>query len=303
MANVFVVLNPAAGNARPERVYRALARHLPRGCYEIYETTGLEDLPGLVAQRRAEGLDTFVAVGGDGTVGRVAAGLVGSDARLAILPAGTANALAHDAGIPERIEDALALVVDDAPTIRLDAMRVGHAYSFLNLSVGTTVGILRDAHQESKRKLGRLAYIGSALENLSSVRPQTVHLSVDGTRHTLRTSDVLVTNCPTLGLSELSLGGEVQMDDGCIEVVAFRARRLVDYVGVAMDLVSPRPKRRRSIVMLRAHREITIETDSPTEVQMDGDLVGRTPITVHIIPGAVRLISPRGRRETLCQLR
>jgi YegS/Rv2252/BmrU family lipid kinase len=293
VADIFVVLNPVAGNARPERVYPALSRYLAPGSYEVYETTGEEDLPALVRERLAQGFDTFVAIGGDGTVGAVAAGLVGSLARLAIVPAGTSNLLAHDAGIPERLDDALALVVGGASIMRLDAMQLGEMYAFLNVSLGLSVGVLRDADPETKRKLGRLAYIWSGLKNLAAVGVQTVRLQVDGKPYELRASEVLVTNCPSLGAPELSLSSEIHMDDGRIEVITFRTRHLADYWGILLDLLLRRPRQRRNVRTFEVFSQVAIETDAPAQVQVDGDLIGVTPVTVQVAPGAVRLIAPR----------
>lgn len=293
MADTFVVLNPVAGNARPQRIYAALAKHLPAESYEVYETTGQEDLPALVRARCEEGFHTVIAIGGDGTVGSVAAGLVGTQVRLGVVPAGTGNVLAHDAGIPERLDDALALIVDGAHTMALDAMQLDDTYAFLNVSLGLSVGVLRDADPKRKRKLGRLAYVWSGIKNLAAVGIQTVQLTVDGEPCSLRASEVLVTNCPSLGAPELSLSGEVRMDDGRIEVVTFRARHLVDYIRIMLDLVLRRARQRRNVRTFQVFSEVAIETNGQAQVQVDGDLIGRqTPITVRVVPGAVRLIAP-----------
>jgi diacylglycerol kinase (ATP) len=225
----------------------------------------------------------------------LAAGLVGSPVRLGIVPAGTSNVVAHDAGIPERLDEALALILDANRTMALDAMQLDDTYAFLNVSLGLSVGVLRDADHRRKRKLGRLAYIWSGIKNLAAVGIETVRLTVDGESHTLRASEVLVTNCPSLGAPELSLSGEVQMDDGRIEVVTFRTRHLMDYVGILLDLVLRRARQRRNVRTFHVFSEVAIETDGPAQVQVDGDLIGhQTPITIRVVSGAVRLLVPSG---------
>ncbi len=293
MARTFVVLNPVAGSVRVAKVYTALRKYLPAGSYEVYETTGQEDLPTLVRRRVEQGCDTVIAIGGDGTVGAVAGGLVGTQARLGIVPAGTGNVLAHDAGIPDRMEEALNLIAEGANSLQLDAMQLGERYAFLNVSLGFSVEMLRGADPARKRKLGRLAYIGSALKHLAAVGVHTVHLSVDGVPHSLRASEVLVTNCPSLGAPELSLSGEVYLDDGRIEVVTFRARHLIDYVFVLLDLLLWRKHRRRNVRTFQVFSQVTIETSGPMRVQADGDLLDQgTPVCIRVVPGVVRLIVP-----------
>src|SRR5277367_6862668 len=60
----------------------------------------------------ADGSDTVIACGGDGTIHDVIQGLAGTPVALAILPFGTANALAHDLGIPLRPSAAARVAVD-----------------------------------------------------------------------------------------------------------------------------------------------------------------------------------------------
>lgn len=297
MANTLVILNPVAGNTRTDRVLDALEQRAERlGPYEIYETTGQEDLPALVRSRRDEGFDTFIAVGGDGTVGAVAAGLVGTEARLAIVPTGTGNVIAHDAGIPNDVGDALDQISEDAPIILIDAMQVDDTYAFLNVSMGISVGVLRDADQRRKRKLGRLAYLWSGLKNLAAVSEQTVRLWIDDELHELNVSEVLVVNSPSIGVPDLSLI-ESRLDDGQVEVVTFRTRHLLDYVGIFLDLLLQRTRRRRTVRVFRVSSQLVVETETPADVQIDGDLEMHTPVSVRVVQHAVRLISPLARKS------
>ena len=297
MANTLVILNPVAGNTRTDRVLDALEQRAERlGPYEIYETTGQEDLPALVRARRDEGFDTFIAVGGDGTVGAVAAGLVGTEARLAIVPTGTGNVIAHDAGIPNDVGDALDQISEDAPIILIDAMQVDDTYAFLNVSMGISVGVLRDADQRRKRKLGRLAYLWSGLKNLAAVSEQTVRLWIDDELHELNVSEVLVVNSPSIGVPDLSLI-ESRLDDGQVEVVTFRTRHLLDYMGIFLDLLLQRTRRRRTVRVFRVSSQLVVETETPADVQIDGDLEMHTPVSVRVVQHAVRLISPLARKS------
>src|SRR5512140_2836889 len=70
-----------------------------------------------------EGYKTIIAMGGDGTIEAVMRGLVGTKARLGILPFGTENNVAKSLGIPEDLEAACKLIADDN-TRRLDIGQV-----------------------------------------------------------------------------------------------------------------------------------------------------------------------------------
>ena len=95
-SRVFVIVNAKSGNSSPEDVRKAWRAHRAEGSgeYRIHEPGAGEDILAIVRGAVAQGFDTVVAAGGDGTVSAVANGLIGSGARLGIIPLGTANVLA-----------------------------------------------------------------------------------------------------------------------------------------------------------------------------------------------------------------
>src|SRR5512145_3148830 len=98
----YVVINPVAGLSQleivRERIHSALQeRAIP---FEIYETTGNEDIRQLIRDKVREGFELFVAAGGDGTLSAVVDGLVGTQNPLVLVPTGTWNALARALDIP-----------------------------------------------------------------------------------------------------------------------------------------------------------------------------------------------------------
>ena len=302
MVRALVILNPVAGNAHPERTRETLSRRFETHFqFELYETTGKEDLPALVQEHLQDGVEIFVAVGGDGTVGSVAAALVGSDARLGIIPTGTGNIIAHDVGIPESMDEALDLILDETNIIHLDALQIDETYALLNVSIGLSVGILRDADASRKQELGRLAYVWSGLKNLAAVDVHDVHVTVDGDLHVFRASEVLVANCPSLGMPELHVANDIRPDDGRIEVVTFRTRHIGDYWRVVLDLLFQRSRKRRHIRVMEAFSEVAIEPEFPMDVQADGDLIGTTPVVVRLVPAAVALIAPHDHAQKRSQ--
>ena len=100
--SVYVVMNPVSGTNEPEIVREKIRstldeRHLS---YEIYETTGKENLKETIQEAVQAGYRVFLAVGGDGTIAAVANGLAGTGLPLVIIPNGTWNGLARNLDIP-----------------------------------------------------------------------------------------------------------------------------------------------------------------------------------------------------------
>ncbi len=109
---VFIVRNPASGAQRAPAIRDALVRALKAAGWQY----------AVVHQARHAGYTTFAAIGGDGTVATVAAGLVDSPCRLAIVPAGTGNVLARALGIGKDPQRAIGLLLGPHRLRHLDAI-------------------------------------------------------------------------------------------------------------------------------------------------------------------------------------
>jgi len=101
METCAVVLNPVSGRERPDRSELVAALAAAGREAELLVTEGAGHARELAAGAAARhGL--VVAAGGDGTVSEVAAGLVGTDATLAVLPLGSGNDFARGLGLRDR---------------------------------------------------------------------------------------------------------------------------------------------------------------------------------------------------------
>jgi len=293
---VYVVFNPVAGTTDAEQVRTLLAeRFAARGqVYELYETTGAddEDVAGLVRAAYGRGVRRFAAAGGDGTVSAMADALVGGEGSLAILPAGTANVLAHELGIPADLAGAIELLLD-APAARpIDGMRVGEGVFLLHVAVGLTSLMHRDTTREAKRRFGRLAYLATALRWVFDLQPLRFSLVIDGVRYRRDASTVAVTNSATLGAQPFRWTDDGEPGDGVVEVCVLRAQALRDYLALGWSALTRRHRFNPRIKIYKARRSIAINVRPSMPVQGDGELIRNTPIQIEIVPAAIQVVVP-----------
>src|ERR1700722_6261323 len=98
---MIVVFNPVAGMRRASLMWRVLDVLVANGVrIELSETHRPGHAEALAREAAVRGFSMVVAAGGDGTIAEVANGLMGSTARLGVIPLGTANVLAHELGLP-----------------------------------------------------------------------------------------------------------------------------------------------------------------------------------------------------------
>jgi diacylglycerol kinase family enzyme len=92
-------------------------------------------------------------------------------------------------------------------------------------------------------------------------------------------------------MAPLRLGPGIRPDDGRVEVVAMRGRGRLDLLGSGMDMVLGNYQA-PSLKYFVARKEIVLETTPITVIKADGEYIGRTPLTLRVRPGAVKVIVP-----------
>lgn len=292
---VFVVLNPIAGNASAEEIRHLIERYFKgeRYQYEIYETTGKENLAELTRAACSRGTELVIAAGGDGTVAGVVNGLVHTGIKLGILPVGTGNGLARALKIPLDVESAIELLAGEHDVMGLDAMQVEEKYFILNVSAGISASAMRETDPEEKQRFGILAYIRTIASELIKARPRRYNLLVDGRRIQVHASEILISNGSLLDDPLDPLGPPELFSDGKFDVYAITARSLGDYVRMSWNLVFKPNGPKQKLRHFHVSKKILIEAmDKPVPTQGDGEALGTTPIEVRVAADALQVIVP-----------
>ncbi len=291
---VLVVLNPQSGSCTADDVREALARHFPgeQGVCSIVETGEGVDLAEVARQGSDEGRDLVIAAGGDGTVSAVAHGLVGTETPLGIIPLGTANVLARELGIPVELEGACALLAGPYALRGVDVMRVAGKHYFTQVGIGIDAMMIRDTKTEHKRRFGRIAYLVTAARSLIGFQPRRFNLVVDGQKSRPKVMQIVVANVGTLGQPPFRWGPDIEPDDGRVNVCLVRARTLPDYARLVWHVVRHKHKQDPNVRYLDSRESVLVHCSRPMPVQADGEVIGETPVEIHVVPSAVRVVVP-----------
>jgi YegS/Rv2252/BmrU family lipid kinase len=291
----YVVLNPVAGVSQAgmvrERIQSVLqARDIP---FEIYETTGQEDLKQHVRDAVKQGFRLFISAGGDGTLSSVIDGLVGTDIPLVIIPTGTWNALARALDIPLSVDQALDLLFQEHTIQTIDAMDVNGNYFVLSVSAGIGALAMKDVEREDKRRLGKLADLRRAAAEMLAFRAFQFEVKIDGRQVTkFRASELMVANTAILGIKALQLDPNIRMDDGKLNVCRIYANTITEYFKLGASMLRRNQKRNWNVLCMEALEQVEIRSREKLPVQGDGEVIGQLPITVKIRPKAIRIVTP-----------
>src|SRR5690606_7132602 len=117
----------------------------------------------LAQEAVANGFDLVASYGGDGTISEVTRGLINTGVPLAVLPGGTANALAMGLGVPFNLPGAIDAIFNS----RVEAMDLGEANGrtfVLRADMGLSTKMAQQASRELKDRFGVVAYAISGLQ-------------------------------------------------------------------------------------------------------------------------------------------
>lgn len=261
----------------------------------VYETSPECDADALAAQSVEQGVDLVIASGGDGTVNAVAEHLINASIPLAIIPRGTANAVASALGIPTGLKAACEVVLTGkAHTIDM-ARCNGHPMVLL-AGIGLEANVVQQASREAKDRLGVLAYILAGFKQLNELEPFEATLETEDQVISIQACAITVANIapPT---SILAQGpAEVVADDGMLDITIVAAKGIGSTLAASYELLrsamSDQVAERDDIGSLRA-KQVKITTDPVQRVVLDGEILGEDHIEVVCVPKGLTLIIPK----------
>ena len=299
---------------RGRRHYPTVCRQLHHAGLDLLDLRPVADprrLPQALAAAVDSGADLIVVGGGDGTLSEATHQLAHRDVCLGVLPLGTTNNFARSLGLPLHLPAALRILTEG----KVADVDLGHVAGrhFANLtSLGLSVQVAKHVPHHLKRILGRATYPLTALALLPRHRPFTARLRInhgtaddgddgttadDGTGGTDRTGrgvHELVTHQLNIANGSHHAGRAIARDTGLDdrELVIYRlgdAHRLrLTLATVRQTVTGPRRPLAHSPFLTARH--VWLHTDPPMDLDVDGEIRGRTPAQITLEANALRVM-------------
>ncbi len=301
--NTVLIYNPVAGKVRStngriiQRALELLEREGIRA--RAVPTTGPGTAGEIARQAILKDPDLIVAMGGDGTINEVANGMVFSHVPLAVLPAGTANVLAMELGLGNRLDKAVRMLPQCAPE-RISVGQVnsamGSRYFLLMAGAGLDAQIVYNVNANVKKQLGKLAYWSAGFSMVGRSLSQLDAL-LNGDRH--RCGFALASRVKNYG-GDLTIATGASLFENDFETVLFEGRHasrfLLHFSWVLAQAVESFP----GVRVERARKvEFQGAGDERVYIQVDGEFAGRLPARIEIVENALTLMAPVDARQRL----
>ena len=292
---VAFILNASAGHGVDGQefvAYRQRIDEIANGAPVFVVRPG-DDIRAQVRLALAAGCDGVVAAGGDGTLNAVASCLVGTSTVFGVLPFGTLNHFAQDAGIPLAIDAALD-VIERGQVDTVDVGEIAGLYFLNNASLGLYVQVVR--HRERQQShLGRGKWPAFAWAVWSALRRfpfMTLQINVDGQESRVKTPFLFLGN-NRYQMSGLSVGRRLSLREGTLSVyLAERAGRFRLFV-LAFHALLGRLGSMRDFHAIAAQRLQISSRHSTLRLATDGEIsTVRTPLECRILARGLKLYVP-----------
>lgn len=289
---IVIIANSRAGTGSLTRAGRVLAAAGLE--YLVVPTAG----PGHAIEAARTALDGgarfLVAAGGDGTVHEVLNGMLtareAQDAVLGVLPMGSGCDFVRTFGIPRRVTAAARRLAGDRFR-DIDAGKVtfgdGRVRYFANIAEAGLGGAVVATAERLRGLPGSVRYFGAFWLTLPAVRHAAVRITPDDGQEFATTAlNLVVANCRYYGGGML-ISPKSDPADGFLDLLTMTGPKRVACTTLPA-VYTGRHLPHRHIAEHRARR-ILVESDPPLRIEADGELLGTTPASFEVVPGALRL--------------
>lgn len=242
----------------------------------------------------AEGLDAVVAAGGDGTVSAAAAAMADGNRPLGVLPLGTLNHFARDAGLPAGLDEAVAAIVTGRPK-PVDIAEVNGFVFVNNSAVGLypQMVLQREAQQRTLGRSKRLAMLVASVRALYRFSRHRLAIRIAGAEAPIETPLLFVGN-NRYETRLLTLGRREAIDRGELCLYAPLARSRLYFIGLAVRGLFGRLDQVRDFVSLDGLQSVEVRSSrNMLAVAADGETrLIETPLRYRIRRGALHILVP-----------
>ncbi|MCM1368100.1 MAG: diacylglycerol kinase family lipid kinase [Roseburia sp.] len=277
-----IIANKKSGKGRGAECLGAVVSYLDeRGIpYRVHETNAIGHAEQLARELCAEGCDTVVALGGDGTFHETLNGMDFDRARLGLIPAGRGNDFAIGTG---------AAALDPKKAIADIVRAKPKDYDYINVSdrrcinvVGTGLDVevlLRTANSKNK-----LTYTASLFRCLLKYKPYAVTVETNGETHDYKCIMVGVCNGTQIG-GGIRISPISKADDGKLDIIVMEKPKRVPTV-----FVMPRFVKGKHMDKQYTHHIIcdSVRVNTPAPLQLDGEIYRDLPFDASIVKGGLK---------------
>ena len=310
MSETLFIINPASAGGKTLTTWAEARRELVRAglTFREHVTVRAGEAEEIARDSVRTAAGVVIAVGGDGTLSEVIRGYLDGDGRainreasVGLLSSGTGSDFRKSLEGTTLAELISALA--DRRTSLIDAVLASYVNEagrpesrcYINLASfglgGDVVKFVNKWRSLFPRWVGgRTRFVLGALRALADYRCTQTEVVLDNQRRiTIESNLIVVANGKFAG-GGMMLAPHAEIDDGWLDVTLtdgasrFDVIKELRRIGRGGLLENPKVSQARA-------KEVVVTSEKPLAIDIDGEMVGYTPATMKVLPGAVRFVS------------
>lgn len=286
--NVIMITNPVSGGVDKSEFIDAASNYAAKENlnFVLYETSADNDTAKIKALYKKFMPERIIVAGGDGTIKLVAEALENEDFILGILPAGSANGLATDLGLPKSVEESIPIAFLNGYQ-EIDMIVVNGKTSLHLSDLGLNATLIKNYEEGSMH--GRWHYALQAFKTLINTDvyfSATVTANNEITEYQARM--IVIANSKKYGTG-VTINPNGVMDDGKFEIIILKN---LDFMVFGKIVTGNMPLESEDISIISTDKA-TIKTNFPVSFQMDGEYCGaESEFNIGIAPKKLKVAIP-----------
>lgn len=289
---ILFIINPVAGNGKGEEAWQNMTKYLKEtfNDYDVVSTTCPGDAKEIARKAVDDGYEAIISCGGDGTLNEVINGVIGTEVKVGLIPTGTGSDFGKTVGI-RNLEDALT-VIKNGKSTKLDVAKVEYGSPrqtrfFINiLEIGFGAEVMK--YVNSHKRSGKYSFVLGILSVIWKLKKFKAKLDLNGFSE-IKTIEVIVANGKYFGGGMLA-SPESSVDDGYLDIHILKPVSKFTTLLRLRDLIKGTYIKKGFSLDIKARSFNFVEGGNLTE--MDGEVIGNTPISVSILGKAVDFLIP-----------
>lgn len=290
MLKVLFVINPRSGNRVSDNLELIISEQsrIQGFNFLIYRLES-NDEESRIKNEVAEYSPEIVAVaGGDGTVNLLAKILYQSSIAMLIIPLGSANGMAKELGIGNRVENALSLITTGIRK-NIDLIKINNNLCIHLGDVGLNASIVRRFEKDTKR--GLITYARHLFKELFFINRYRFEIVADGKMIKCKAVSLTFANASKYGTGAV-INPIGKLDDGKFEIVIIKPFAKVHLVSISWKMFLGTLQTSEFVEVISCS-EAFIKTSKRTTLQVDGEVIGKVKeIRISVLPGSLSVIVP-----------
>jgi diacylglycerol kinase (ATP) len=289
---ILFIINPGSGDSKVD--LREVIKDYFQGSehsielYSLPKSCSIDKLKATIENAKA---DKVVAVGGDGTLKLVAECLLGTDTPIGIIPAGSANGMAKELGIPVDPIEAIENCVNGT-LIQIHAVTVNDELCIHLADIGFNAYLVKKFDNLQHR--GMWGYTKAAWQALWSHQKMQVEFKIKDEMIRSEAAMVVIANATMYGTG-VKINPDGKLDDEVFEVVLVKTYSVMEILKLKFTEMKLNPKNIETFQVT----ELSIKMKHRAHFQVDGESMGKVNrIEASIIPKAIQVIVPVTEEKT-----